>query len=95
MKRIQIELFLTPGCGSCAETAARLKAVLAEFDEERVSWRDVNLLDEIDYAVELGLVGPSAIAIDGELVFAKLPSAETLREEVMKRLTREDCQDGH
>lgn len=86
MKQIKIELFSTPGCGRCAQASAALKAVLAEFGEDRVSWRDVNLLDEIDYAVRLGLVSPSAIAIDGELVFPTLPDATALRTEIAKRL---------
>ena len=86
VKQIRIELFSTPGCSRCARASAGLRAVLMEFGEERVSWRDVNLLDEIDYAVELGLVSPSAIAIDGELVFPSLPDAAALRAEIAKRL---------
>jgi thioredoxin 1 len=49
----------------------------------------VNVLDELDYAVELGVLTPPSMAIDGELVFAKLPSAAQLREELARRLARE------
>lgn len=54
-----------------------------------MSWRDVNLLDELDYAVALGVLTPPSLAIDGELVFAKLPSAAQLREALVRRLERE------
>lgn len=95
MKRIKIELFATPGCSHCARTAGSLKAVLEQFGEDSVNWREVNLLEELDYAVELGLTAPSAIAIDGELVFPRLPSAATLREELEKRLlAKEDRDEG-
>ncbi|TAM50817.1 MAG: glutaredoxin [Paraburkholderia sp.] len=83
---MKIELFSTPGCSRCAQASTGLKVVLAAFGEGRVIWRDVNLLDEIDYAVKLGLISPSAIAIDGELVFPSLPDAAALRAEIVKRL---------
>ncbi|HEN47038.1 MAG TPA: thioredoxin family protein [Mizugakiibacter sp.] len=37
------------------------------------------MLDELDYAVELGVLSTPAIAIDGELVFSGLPSVRKLR----------------
>jgi len=45
-----------------------------------VTWRDVNVLEELDYAVQLGVLTPPSMAIDGELVFAKLPTRAQLRE---------------
>lgn len=36
--------------------------------------------------VELGVMSPPSIAIDGELVFPKLPTPEKLRAELLKRL---------
>jgi len=43
------------------------------------------VLDELDRAVELGVLTLPAIAIDGELVFAKLPSPEAFVRELMRR----------
>jgi len=40
----------------------------------------------MDYAVELGVMAPPAIAIDGELVFPALPTPDRLREELIRRL---------
>jgi thioredoxin 1 len=86
---IKIEVLSTPGCSHCDRARESLKAVAQAFGEHRVTWRDVNLLDELDYAVELGVLTPPSLAIDGELVFAKLPSAAQLREELARRLDRE------
>lgn len=83
---IAVEIFSTPGCGRCAEARDALKAVAESFGQDKVSWREANLLDELDYAVELGVIAPPAIAIDGELVFPKLPTADRLRNELLRRM---------
>lgn len=84
---IKVETFSAPGCARCAETRDALKSVVDdEFGAERVSWRELDVLEEIDYAVELGVVSPPAMAIDGELVFPALPTPERLRAELNKRL---------
>ncbi|MBA3904641.1 MAG: glutaredoxin [Rhodocyclaceae bacterium] len=83
---ILVEIFSTPGCGKCTEAREALKAVATGL--EAVRWREVNILDELDYAVDLGVLSPPAIAIDGELVFPTLPGAERLRRELVRRLAR-------
>tara|TARA_R110000782_G_scaffold20726_5_gene56066 strand:- start:548 stop:718 length:171 start_codon:yes stop_codon:yes gene_type:complete len=51
-----------------------------------MEWRIVQVLDEIDYAVALGVLSIPAVAIDGELVFTALPSRKQLREALEHRL---------
>ena len=85
---IKVEAFSSPGCGKCAQAREMLKTMVEEFGEKRVTWRDVNILDEVDYAVELGILSAPAIAIDGELVFPALPSPHRLRAELVKRLEK-------
>lgn len=85
---IKVEAFSSPGCGRCAQARDALKAVVEELGEKRVTWRDVNILEEMDYAVELGILSPPAIAIDGELVFPALPSPSRLRAELIKRVEK-------
>lgn len=63
-----------------------MKSVAEGFGQDKVAWRDVNILEELDYAVELGVFAPPSIAIDGELVFPKLPTADKFRKELMRRL---------
>ena len=83
---IKVEVFSTPGCGNCAQARSSLAAVVNELGIDRISWREINILDELNYAVELGVLSPPAMAIDGELVFPALPSPDRLRAELMKRL---------
>ncbi len=86
MKRIQIEVFSSPGCSRCGQVFDVLQTITQELGAERIEWREVNVLDELDYAVELGVLSMPAIAIDGELVFKSHPSAGKLREALETRL---------
>lgn len=83
---IKLEVFSSPGCGKCAQAKAVLKALTEELGADKVSWRDINILEEMDYAVVLGVMSSPAIAIDGSLVYSSLPSTEKLRLELAKRL---------
>lgn len=83
---IKVEVFSSPGCGKCYQAKAMLKAVAEELGADKIVWREVNILEEMDYAVDLGVMASPAIAIDGELVFASLPSAARLRAELDRRL---------
>ena len=86
--KILIETFSAPGCAKCTQTRQALKSVAEELGRERFVWREVNVLEEIDYAVQLGVLTPPSLAIDGELVFPALPSPDRLRAELTKRLER-------
>ncbi len=83
---IKVEVFSSPGCGKCGQAKTLLKAVAEELGADKVAWREVSILEEMDYAVDLGVMASPAIAIDGELVFASLPSAAKLRAELDRRL---------
>ena len=84
--KILVEVFSAPGCAKCAQTRQELRSVAEQLDKERLVWRDVNVLDEMDYAVELGVLSPPSLAIDGQLVFPALPTPERLRAELVRRL---------
>ena len=45
----------------------------------------MNVLEEIDYAVELGVITLPSIVVNGELVFTSMPTARQLREALIKR----------
>ena len=90
---ILVEVFFAPGCTQCAQAREALKAVAAELNANGLVWREIDILKEIDYAVELGIVSPPAVAIDRVLVFTGLPAPERLREELAKRIAAVDQPD--
>lgn len=81
---MKIELFYTPGCDKCAGTTTALKAA-AVAAVPSVEWCEVDVLDDLDRAVDLGVLTLPALAIDGELAFTTLPTAEQLIAELHRR----------
>jgi glutaredoxin len=86
---LKIEIFSSPGCAKCGHAKDVLRKLTEELGKDRVAWREVNILDELDYAVGLGVLSTPSIAIGGELVFTRLPSAKKLRAELLERLAKD------
>jgi glutaredoxin len=84
---MKIELFHAPGCSQCADSERHLKATAAEI-VSTLDWRAVNVLDELDYAVEVGVLTLPSIAIDGELVFSALPTPGQWRNALLRHAKR-------
>ena len=84
---MRVEIFYSAGCERCATDLEGLQAAARQVVSELV-WREINVLEEIDYAVELGVLTLPAIAVDGELIFGALPSAGQLREALTQRAKR-------
>ncbi len=83
---IEVEVFASHGCNKCGQAKAVLRTLANELGGDVIHWREVNVLEELDHAVELGVLSTPAIAIDGELVFTGLPSTRKLRAELERRL---------
>jgi predicted thioredoxin/glutaredoxin len=64
-----------------------LKAA-AETAVTGLEWREVNVLDEMDYAVDHGVLSLPAIVVDGELVFSSLPTPRQLRAALTGRTSK-------
>lgn len=74
----KVEVFTAPGCGKCGKAKHVLAAIVNQMGADRFEWREINILHEMDYAIELGVLSTPSIAINGELVFTALPSAKQL-----------------
>jgi len=85
---LDIEIFSSPGCGKCGHAKQLLKQMVSEMNHGAIKWREVNILEELDYAVSLGILSTPAIAINGELVFSSLPSSKKLQQALISRLNR-------
>lgn len=79
---INIEIFSSPGCSKCDYAKETLKKMVAELGENKVTWRSVNIINEIDYAVSLKILSTPSIAINGDVVFTSLPSAKKLKNKI-------------
>lgn len=84
---MKVELFHAPGCRRCAATRDDLKAA-AQTAVTELEWREINVLDEMDHAIDRGVLSLPAIVVDGELVFSSLPTPKQLRAALSRRSTK-------
>ncbi len=72
--KVKIEVFAAPACRQCASAGDELHMIATSvLGEECLVWREVNVLEEFDYAVALGVLSMPSIAVNGELKFVSLP----------------------
>jgi thioredoxin 1 len=76
-KKVSVELFFAAGCSKCAEVRDALRT--AAESAGRVEWKEIDIAKNPDRAVDAGVVSTPAVAIDGKLRFASLPSAAELQ----------------
>ena len=81
---MKIEMFYTPGCSACEtqhdELHAAARAAITDLE-----WYDVNVLDNIDHAVDLGVLTLPSIVIDGKLAFTSMPTLAQFRRTLVER----------
>lgn len=80
---MRIEIFHTPGCSECVSAHAKLRKA-AEDSVKELEWRELNVLDDLAYAVDLGILTLPSIAVDGVLVFTSMPTVAQLRKVLLK-----------
>jgi len=81
-----IEIFESPGCQNCGKATDLLEHIIEKHHLKNIQWHKVSVLDEIDYAVEIGILATPAIVINGKLVFTSVPSEEKFYQEIAKGL---------
>lgn len=74
---MKVEVLRSGGCAKCQRELPGLRAAALTVDPG-VDWRELDIVQAIDYAVALGVLRPPALAIDGELVFSALPTPRVL-----------------
>lgn len=65
---VDVELFISPYCVRCAAARKTLEVILSGDLGETVCYRERNVLEHLERAVELGVTHTPALAIGGGLV---------------------------
>jgi len=81
---MKVELFYTPGCSACLVQHDKLRAA-AQAAVRDLEWCDINVVDNVDHAVDRGVLTLPSIVIDGELAFTSLPTPAQLRKALIER----------
>lgn len=76
---MKIDVLRSTGCAICLRELDSLRAAARQACPD-VEWNELDTLKALDYAVELGVLKPPAIAIaiDGEPMFTSLPTPDKL-----------------
>lgn len=84
MAMVKVELFTSNLCENCAQAKIMLKNEVTRLGKTRFDVRFVDVIEQIDHAVALGVLATPAFAIDGKLVFTGLPKADVLSAELAR-----------
>ena len=74
---MKIEVLHATGCAKCLRDLDGLRTAARLVDPD-VEWKEIDIMQALDYAVELGVLKPPAVAIDGALAFMSLPTSDAL-----------------
>lgn len=85
---VHLELFYSPYCPHCRKARERVRAFAANWPAERLEFRELDVLKELDRAVAVGVLQTPALAIDGELIAGPVPSRRALEMLLRQRLKR-------
>lgn len=71
---LTIELISTFTCSRCVKAKKNMQQLIKGLNNKNINYREINVLEQIDYVVQLGVLKTPAIVINGELIFRSLPS---------------------
>lgn len=83
---VHLELFYSPYCSRCRKARERVRAFAADWPAERLRFRELDVLQELDRAVAVGVLQTPALAVDGQLIAGSVPSPRALEKLLWQRL---------
>lgn len=84
MATLKVEIFSSPGCTKCSQAKEYLLQFMQQYGEAVLQVTELNVIDNLDYAVQMGVLTTPAIVINGELCFTGLPSLKQLQTHLKK-----------
>lgn len=85
---VHLELFYSPYCPRCRKAREQVRSFAANWPTQQVQFRELDVLQELDRAVAVGVLQTPALAIDGKLIAGPIPSLralETLLQQWLKQ----------
>ncbi len=76
---VKIELFSSPACGKCDQVKKKLQDI-ADQSDGTLEFVVINILEQMDYALQLGVLSTPCIAVNGKLEFFGLPTMDELQQ---------------
>lgn len=89
---MHVELFYSRYCPRCRKAREQVRSLVAHWSTQRLQFRELDVLQELDRAVAVGVLQTPALAIDGQLIAGPVPSPRALKTLLRHRLKRQDPQ---
>lgn len=89
---VHLELFYSPYCPRCRKAREQVRSFAAKWPAERLQFRELDVLQELDRAVAVGVLQTPALAIDGKLIAGPVLSPRALETLLRQRLKRRNSQ---
>ena len=87
-KTVKVELFTANFCSRCAGARTALLRAIEDLGQERFEMCLLDVVEEIDHAVALGVRATPALAVDGELVHPARPTVDKFKVILRNHLAR-------
>ena len=81
-----VELFSSNVCSRCAQAKTDLRELIDELGAQQFELRFIDVVENLEYAVEVGVLATPALAVNGELISTSLPGKRKLRGLLTKQL---------
>lgn len=91
---VRIELFTVTGCSGCGSAVRALEDVTAALGAEHFELRIIDVVEEIDYAVSMGVLSTPTIVVNERLIFASVPTKRQLKRELETHLRQNHVEAG-
>ena len=76
---LSIDLVHVPGCDRCASERQQLLDIAHAVAGDELRWRDLSVLEHMEYAVAAGVISLPSLLVNGRLAFSSLPTASQWR----------------
>jgi len=84
--KVNIEIFCAPNCNRCGRAVELVQDIISELNNSSIHWQKLNVVEEVDYAVSLGIRATPAIVINGQLEFTASPDKKMLKKKIEELL---------
>lgn len=85
---MRLELFTANVCAHCVRAKSVLTGLVEELDDDQIELIFIDVVENIDHAVEMGVLVTPALAVNGKLVFAPLPERKTVLQAIEAELNK-------
>lgn len=76
--KVQLELFTANFFSRCVQAKGVISGLVEELDDDGIILKFVDVVENLDHAVEMGVLVTPALAVNGKLMFSPLPGREAV-----------------